>query len=409
MNNDYDDGVTWSPDLNAARQALQDFLPAAGRDYAAGRNHDPGPGKRGAVSKLSPWIRLRLLPESEVVQQTLSRQSATAAEKFIQEVCWRTYWKGWLHLRPGIWDDYLAERMQLLEEHKQNDRYQSAITGQTGIACFDAWAQELITTGYLHNHARMWFASIWIHTLQLPWQLGADFFLRHLLDGDAASNTLGWRWVAGLQTLGKTYLATAENIQKYTGGRFYPQGQLATEPHLPDILPQHPTPRELRPLAVPDLETARIGLIIGDDDLMSYSWISKQVEIAAVAGILPDTTYHELQTAQPVIRFRTAAMENLLRSRPLPTECITEGGNLVTSLPQWIVCNKLEAVCMAEPAIGIWNNLGEKIAAILQDHSIPLYLLRRSWDEALYPHATRGFFKFKQQIPTVIDQLESLD
>ena len=60
---------------------------------------------------------------------------------------------------------------------------------------------------YLHNHARMWFASIWVFTLDLPWQLGAEFFMKHLFDGDAAANTLGWRWVAGIQTQGKNYLA----------------------------------------------------------------------------------------------------------------------------------------------------------------------------------------------------------
>ncbi len=79
------------------------------------------------------------------------------------------------------------------------------------------------SAGYLHNHARMWFASIWIFTLRLPWVLGADFFMRHLCDGDPASNTLSWRWVAGLHTRGKTYLARASNIATYTGGRFTPQ------------------------------------------------------------------------------------------------------------------------------------------------------------------------------------------
>jgi deoxyribodipyrimidine photo-lyase len=82
---------------------------------------------------------------------------------------------------------------------------------------FDDWAQELVATGYLHNHARMWFASIWIFTLRLPWELGADFFLRHLIDGDPASNTLSWRWVGGLHTPGKTYLATADNIAEHRG------------------------------------------------------------------------------------------------------------------------------------------------------------------------------------------------
>ena len=70
----------------------------------------------------------------------------------------------------------------------------------------------------------MWFASIWIFSLGLPWTLGADFFLRHLVDGDPASNTLSWRWVAGLHTRGKTYAARAENIARYTEGRFHPQG-----------------------------------------------------------------------------------------------------------------------------------------------------------------------------------------
>ena len=111
---------------------------------------------------------------------------------------------------------------QLVTQSGLRQACELACFGQTGIECFDTWARELTTTGYLHNYARMWFASIWIFTLKLPWQLGPDFFLRHLLDGDTASNTLSWRWVAGLQTVGKTYLARAANISRYTGGRFKP-------------------------------------------------------------------------------------------------------------------------------------------------------------------------------------------
>ena len=155
-----------------------------------------------------------------------------AAEKFVQEVFWRTYWKGWLEQNPEVWRRYRREVDELADRRPAPPGYEDALAGRTGIEAMDAWARELIDTGYLHNHTRMWFASIWIFTLELPWQLGADFFYRHLLDGDAASNTLSWRWVAGLQTRGKTYLATASNIARYTDGRFSPTGPRHERPGL---------------------------------------------------------------------------------------------------------------------------------------------------------------------------------
>ncbi|MCA1943125.1 MAG: hypothetical protein LDL15_05910, partial [Yonghaparkia sp.] len=214
---------------------LADFVPRAGRAYAAERNADHGPGDRSNVSTLSPWVRHRLVTERELAAAVLERHSLSAAEKFVQEVYWRTYWKGWLERRPSVWTRYAASVAPTLDTLSAADRttYDDAVAGRTGIDGFDHWARELVETGYLHNHARMWFASIWIFTLRLPWQLGADFFLRHLLDGDPASNTLSWRWVAGLQTVGKTYLATADNIARYTDGRFRPRG-LATAAHAID-------------------------------------------------------------------------------------------------------------------------------------------------------------------------------
>ena len=94
--------------------------------------------------------------------------------------------------------------------------YEKAIEGRTELTFFNDWVDEIKKNGYLHNHVRMWFASIWIFTLNLPWQLGANFFMEHLLDGDPASNTLSWRWVAGIQTKGKNYLARKSNITKYS-------------------------------------------------------------------------------------------------------------------------------------------------------------------------------------------------
>ena len=248
----------------AAVARLQSFVPRAGLPYAARRNEDlPG---HPHVSGLSPYLRHRLLTEAEVIDATL-RAHPQGADKFLAEVWWRTYWKGWLERRPAIWSAYrqgLTEAMNRLHaEGGLRDRWEAACTGRTGIDGFDHWAQELAATGYLHNHARMWFASIWIFTLRLPWELGADFFLRHLIDGDPASNTLSWRWVGGLHTAGKTYAATPDNIAKNTAGRFRPAGLARDCAPLP--MQPHPAPR---PVPLTDtLHDAPTALLLHEDDL----------------------------------------------------------------------------------------------------------------------------------------------
>ncbi|TAD71983.1 MAG: DNA photolyase [Sphingomonadales bacterium] len=225
--------MDFTPTRARALTRLTQFLPAAGRRYAETRNADDGPheGGRGNVSQLSPWLHAGLIGAPEVLDAVLAQHSLRAGEKFIAEVFWRIYFKGYLEQRPAIWSDYRKGRDDALAALERNaglrTAYAAATEGRTGIEAFDVWARELVETGYLHNHARMWFASIWIFTLRLDWRLGADFFLRHLMDADAASNTLSWRWVAGLHTKGKHYLARADNIARYTAGR--PGGALAAE------------------------------------------------------------------------------------------------------------------------------------------------------------------------------------
>lgn len=218
------------PSRSVALQQLNQFVPNAGRKYANTRNHDDGPPRQN-VSQLSPWLHAGSLSEAEVIAATLHHHSASTAEKFISEVFWRIYFKGYLEQRPSIWRSYCEGRDAAFAKMESNPglstAYNEAIEGRTGIAAFDYWAHELVDQGYLHNHARMWFASVWIFTLKLDWHLGADFFLRHLLDGDAASNTLSWRWVGGLHTKGKTYLARADNIARYTEN--HPEGPLEAE------------------------------------------------------------------------------------------------------------------------------------------------------------------------------------
>ncbi len=197
----------WTATRAAGEARMAAFVPRMGRRYANGRNTDEGPGQHKAVSQLSPYLRRRLVLESDVVAAAIAAHGPEGAEKFVQEVVWRGYFKGWLERRPQVWastrDGLERDLADLDKDRRLRRAVADAEAGQTGLACMDAWAEELVETGYLHNHARMCFASIWIFTLGLPWRLGADFFLRHLVDGDPASNTLGWRWVAGLHTRGK--------------------------------------------------------------------------------------------------------------------------------------------------------------------------------------------------------------
>ena len=192
---------------DGALKQLDAFINSELANYSFKRNFDLGPKDKSNVSCLSPYISHRLITEYEVTKTVLSKFPYQKVEKYIQEIFWRTYWKGWLEHREEVYDDYLSEKNFLLQEYNINTEYQKVINGKTKIDFFNNWVSNLKEDGYLHNHVRMWFASLWIFTFNLPWQLGANFFMENLLDGDPASNTLSWRWVAGLQTKGKHYLA----------------------------------------------------------------------------------------------------------------------------------------------------------------------------------------------------------
>src|SRR5210317_2294325 len=212
--------MNFNPSRAEALNHLNNFIENNLSEYSKLRNFDFGPANRSNISCLSPYITHGVINELEVIDKSLKKLPFSKVEKFIQEVLWRVYWKGWLELRPNVWMDFLLELKEVKKEFNKNQNYLNAIEGKTNIDCFNQWVMELRENNYLHNHTRMWFASIWIFTLELPWQLGAEFFMAHLYDGDAASNTLGWRWVAGIQTQGKHYLASEWNIKKFSNNRF---------------------------------------------------------------------------------------------------------------------------------------------------------------------------------------------
>ncbi|WP_162024558.1 MULTISPECIES: FAD-binding domain-containing protein [unclassified Lentimonas] len=382
-----------------ARRMLEAFMPRAGVEYGRRRNIDYGPKNRMNVSGLSPWVRQRVIPEWELITEVLKHHTSGEASKFIDEVCWRTYWKGWLRLRPTVWDDYIAELAKDRDAMADHLRLQSVLAADSGIDCMDAWTRELIDTGYLHNHARMWYASIWIHTLHLPWSLGADFFMRHLLDGDPAVNTLSWRWVAGLHTQGKSYLATASNIQTYSNGRFFPQIPLATVPVEVSQSSGAPPADTLEPL-MPLGEFSRVGVLLQEDDLSAIDWLGDRSGVVACAGCLPQQTYSQHGIEPSVFNFRHACMADALASK----------GAVYTQLlevVEWARNHALDGLLIAEPPIGLWTHLLPELEDTLRREGIQLVVQRHWWDEHFYPHARAGFFRFKKAIPAAIDHLTS--
>jgi deoxyribodipyrimidine photo-lyase len=383
------------PTRAAGLQRLADFVPRAGRQYAAGRNADPGPGNRQDVSLLSPWLRHRLITEHEVVAAVLARHSITAAEKFVQEVLWRTYWKGWLEQRPEAWHRFVAERDQVRAGFRGTADLARAEAGATGIDGFDDWARELVATGYLHNHARMWFASIWIFTLRLPWTLGADFFLRHLIDADPASNTLSWRWVAGLQTVGKTYLARADNIARYTGGRFSPLG-LATEA---PPLHEEPLPAA-RPLPeLIALDPRRpVLLLVTPEDLHPESIIPTGiVQSALVIGERPGAG----PLAHAFVAGAAIDAGNRVAAHFACPAVIAPNLNADVLVAAAAAAGTDRIVTAAAPVGPIADRLAE-LAPALADAGVTLATVRRPWDARFWPHARKGFFTLKEKIPAVL-------
>jgi len=385
------------PSRDMALSRLAQFVPSAGRHYEAGRNTDAGPDQPGAVSRLSPYLRYRLIEESEVVSQVLARHPFDTAEKFVQEVLWRTYWKGWLEMRPSVWSRFLDERDRQLDAFPDRRALLAAENGQTGIEGFDDWARELVETGYLHNHARMWFASIWIFTLRLPWSLGADFFLRNLLDADAASNTLSWRWVAGLQTAGKTYLATAENIARFTNGRFAPKG-LAREAF---TLTEPPIEAacDLRELAPYDSKQPSL-LLLTHEDLHPESVFESKADIRSIM-LVADA---HLLWGENARRFVSAAATDTAARAAAHFGCgshLHERLDLQSLIAATHAAQVNQIVTPYAPTGPVADALAQ-LAPGLARANVRLAQIRRKWDSAFWPHAKKGFFPFKAKIPAVL-------
>ena len=354
-------------------------------DYTAKRNFDFGPQNRKNISCLSPYITHRLISEYEVAKKTLSKYPYQKVEKFIQEIFWRVYWKGWLELRPKVWTDFVEDTKNI----ENTKEYEKAINGETNIDCFNDWVKELKENNYLHNHTRMWFASIWIFTLKLPWQKGAEFFLRELYDGDAASNTLSWRWVAGIQTKGKNYIAQNWNINKFTNNK-YKDLKLNENPQ--PIIDQRDY--KVSPLSISNNETASDKLVFFENELdFQFFNIDNHKKVYC---ILLANDERQVKLGSKVLDYKKNLIKNQIQNSGLKIEFI-EGNKFIE------LSNMDKDFDIVYPSIG--ENMSF-LKRVIKKNNLNINYLTREEDNYCWQFSNKGYFNFKSNIPKILSQFK---
>jgi len=334
---------------------------------------------------LSPYISHRLIDEYEISKKVLSKYPYQKVEKYIQEIYWRIYWKGWLELRPKVWTDFVED----LNIIKESENYNLAINGQTKIECFNDWVKEIKEYNYLHNHTRMWFASIWIFTLELPWQKGAEFFMKYLLDGDAASNTLSWRWVAGLQTKGKHYLAQSWNISKFLNKQY--KNIELRENVLPLIDNRE---YKISPIEIQKSNSRNDYLIVFENDLSQENLKIKDYK--RVYFILLDNKHRLLALDSKVLNYKKKIMKDKLDKIDNNFELINE--------------NKIEELLESLKNFDIiYPSIGENMSFLkkmVKEKKLNLNFITRAEDIFCWNFSNKGYFNFKSNIPKILAKFQ---
>ena len=368
----------------AAIERLNKFVEEKLLEYPRLRNFDYGPNNRLNISCLSPYITHGVISELEVIKRSLNKFSFSKSEKFIQEVLWRTYWKGWLELRPNVWADYLNELKKIREEYKDNSDYKNAVEGKTNIECFNEWVNELKENNYLHNHTRMWFASIWVFTLELPWQLGAEFFMKHLYDGDAAANTLGWRWVAGIQTQGKNYLASEWNIKKFTNNRF---SNIKLNENAPPKISSKTYPVSKLEFGNPQ-HLEEKNLLIFENNLSFEISDFNNHKFKKIFLISNKNKNRTIKLSEKVIKFKSQLIENQkkrLKEKSINSEIV----------------DLSEVQNIENNSYGLYPTVGESLDYI-NSNNFEIKFLYRKLDQFSWQYCNKCFFNFKNYIPKII-------
>ena len=365
-----------------AEKKWKNFLSTKIKNYGSLRNFDYGPQEINYVSKISPFISHRVLLEYQIIKDIKLKYKGNLVNKFIEEVYWRIYWKGVLENKPCIWEDFVTKK----SDNYDFNNYKMALNGETNIPYFNSWVKELKTYNYLHNHTRMWFASTWIFGLGLPWELGARFFFKYLHDGDAASNLLSWRWVGGLQTKGKKYLFSPQNLKKFSNGRFNVKHITNQDVLLKD---------DFDLIFSNDIYQSNMNkssniLIMFENDLHEISLKKIILKYQKVFLIDLDNENRQIKISDSVAQFK----KNLRDEFSLKFSNV----EIISSLKLKDKLKGISSVDLLYPCIGDNYDFIKKFQ--LKNKLLVKNLVRPE-DLYAWKFAKRGFFKFKENIPAI--------
>ena len=365
-----------------AQAKWDEFLENKIKNYEKLRNFDYGPKNESSVSKLSPYISHRVLLEYELLEEVKKKYHSQKINKFVEEIYWRIYWKGWMENRPKVWCNFISEK----NYDYDFETYEKAINGNSELGFFNSWVNELKTYNYLHNHTRMWFASTWIFNLGLPWQLGATFFFKHLYDGDAASNLLSWRWVAGLQTKGKQYLFSPSNLRRFSNNRFNVE-KINYRQILLEESNQIPYEDEIYKS---NMEPKSKSLILFENDLHIPTLRNIFKNYKDVFIVVLKNDQRKIKLSESVISFK----------QELVSEFTNQLDNVMPIDPARLqeILKNINQLDMIYPGVGENNDFINDFK--IKNNKV-IFNLVRGQDLFAWKFAKKGFFKFKENIPQI--------
>ena len=360
--------------FHVANNSLEQFISNNLSSYHELRNYDFGIENRSNVSQISKYINHRIIFEYDIFEKLKYKDKK---KNFTDEIIWGLYWKGYLENYKSIWIEY----KNFKKPPYDSNILENAKNGTTGLDCFDTWVEELRENNYLHNHSRMWFASIWIFNFKLPWELGASFFMKHLLDGNAASNILSWRWVAGLHTNNRPYIASKENINKYTLNRFMKLPSYKSK----TINKVENSNHDINKLPVQNHAHNSNFLFMFDNDLNITNRQDLFYSYSKIYIIFNGIIEHGFRLNDKVFHFKKSLIESI--NKLLPNSEVLNSYDLNYKL------NDLKCIDVIYPGIG--NNL-DLINNYSKQNNINVNFIFRREDLITWSSAYSGYNKFKK-------------